>query len=83
MRHNQTLTAKQLQEEARKAIENAEGERQASVARKLGITRSAVNMALNTNVPSHYASTFGRIIEALTGYEIERSTVYRVKKKGK
>ena len=83
MRHDQVLTDEQLQNEAGKAIEAAEGETQASVARKLGITRSAVNIALNTDKPSHYASTLGRIIDAVTDFEIEASTVYRVKRKRK
>ncbi len=83
MRHDQVLTDEQLQNEAGKAIEAAEGETQASVARKLGITRSAVNIALNTNKPSNYASTLGRIIDAVTDFEIEASTVYRVKRKRK
>ena len=83
MRHNQTLTGEELQSEARKAIRAAEGETQASVARTLGVTRSAVHRALNAETPSHYASMLGRIVDALTDFEIEATTVYRVKRKSK
>lgn len=85
MRHNQTLIAKELQHEARKAIETAEGETQSSVSRALGITRAAVSVALRSDTPSRYAATLARIVAYLTDYEIdvERVTVYRVKRKRK
>ena len=83
MRHNQTLTGEELQDEARNAIEAAEGETQASVARKLGVSRNAIHRALNAEKPSNYASTLGRIIDAVTDFEIEASTIYRVKRKRK
>ena len=81
MRHNQILTGEELQSEARKAIEAAEGETQASVARTLGVTRSAINRALTDTAPSRYVATLSRIIEVLTDYEIETSTTHRVKRK--
>ena len=83
MRHNQKFSAEQLQHEARKTIEAAEGETQSSVARKLGVSRSAIHQALNSDKPSNYASTLGRIIAALTDYEVKASTVYRTVRKRK
>ena len=83
MRHNQELTAEQLQREARRAIATAEDETQSSVSRALGITRAAVSSALNTDAPSRYGATLARIVEHLTDYEIdaEKVTVYRVRRK--
>ncbi len=83
MRHNQTLTGEELQREAKKAIESAEGETQASVARTLGVSRNAVHRALNAEMPSNYASLLGRIIDALTDFEIQSSTLYQAKRKSR
>ena len=83
MQHNQAFTAEELQKEARRAIETAEGETQSSVARKLGVTRNAIHLALTTDTPSRYARILGRIIATLSDYEIEATTVYRAVRKRK
>ncbi len=80
MRHNQKYTASELQLEARRVVETT-GETQASVARKLEVSRNAIHRALNTDKPYSYASTLGRIIDALTDFEIQSSTFYQAKRK--
>ena len=80
MRHNQQLTDSELQQAAREAIE---GLKRIKIAEALGVGRSLISNALNSDTPSRYASTLTRIIEHCTDYRIETETtvLHRVVRK--
>ncbi|HEV2125796.1 MAG TPA: hypothetical protein VGW38_23825 [Chloroflexota bacterium] len=70
------LTAGELQQEARRALE---GRTQAEAAQALNVTPSAISLALNTETPRRYAATLIRIIEHFTPSRVEAVTLYRLR----
>ena len=74
MRHKQTLSDQDLQNEARELLKGLNHSR---VARELGMHRSTISNAINSDTPSRYASTLVRIIEHLTEYRIRTETITR------
>ena len=75
MKPPQELTERELQQEARRALE---GRTQAEAAQALNVTPSAISLALNTETPRRYAATLIRIIEHFTPKRIKAVTLYRL-----
>ena len=82
MEHEEQLTADELRDEARRAVE-ASGRTRASVAESLGVSPSAVSLALNSGEGAREASRYGslliRIVELLTDFTVsdESIVIYR------
>ena len=75
IRHGSKLTYEELQQEAHQALDASDYTQQ-EMADELGVTRAAVGKAV-TKPGAKFQQLQMRILEALTGYKVERQETVR------